>query len=417
MIGSSAKERDQSDPLKHFRSQFVIDDPGLIYLDGNSLGRMPKQAAARAQQVVEEQWGEGLVRSWSDWYHMPERIGAKIAELIGAQPDEVIVADSTTVNLYKLVLSAAKGRPGRTEIVTDDLNFPSDVYAILSALQGLGPEYRLRTAHSQDHITIQEEQISGLINQNTALFTTSHVSFKSAFMYDMARFTQIAHENGALMLWDLSHAVGAVPIQLNKCNVDIAIGCTYKYLNGGPGSPAFLYVRKDLQQQLQSPIWGWFSQTDPFAFDLIYSAVPKVRKFLVGTPPIVSLALVEPGVEMVLKAGIPALRQKSIAQTEYLIELWEEHLKPLGVTLKSPRNPEQRGSHISFGHPEALRIDKALIEHAKVVLDFRSPDNIRFGVCPLYTTFAELEEAVQRFKRVMEEKVYEKYSREAPVVT
>ena len=236
-------------------------------------------------------------------------------------------------------------------------------------------------------------------------------------MYDMERITALAQEKGSLVLWDLSHAVGAVPINLNKCNVDLAIGCTYKYLNGGPGSPAFLYVRKDLQQDLQSPIWGWFSQANPFAFDLIYKAVPNVRKFLVGTPPIVSLALIEPGVDMVIEAGIERLREKSVAQTEYLIELWEEHLKPFGISLKSPRDASQRGSHISFGHLDALRIDKALIEEMKVIPDFRSPDNIRFGVTPLYTTFQELEEAVQRFKRVMKDKIYEKYSAEAPVVT
>jgi kynureninase len=236
-------------------------------------------------------------------------------------------------------------------------------------------------------------------------------------MYDMQRVTSLAHECGALVLWDLSHAVGAVPIELNKCNVDLAIGCTYKYLNGGPGAPAFLYVRKDLQPSLQSPIWGWFSQTNPFAFDLTYSAVSKVRKFLVGTPPAISLALIEPGVDMVIEAGIERLREKSIAQTEFLIELWKEHLEPCGVALKSPRNPETRGSHVSFGHPEGLRIDKALIDVMKVIPDFRSPDNIRFGVTPLYTTFEELEEAVMRFKRVMKEGIYENYSAEAPVVT
>lgn len=413
----SAKELDRADPLREFRSRFVVADPDLIYLDGNSLGRMPKAASERAKEVIDEQWGEGLVRSWAEWFELPEKIGAKIAKLIGAQPDEVIVADSTTVNLFKLVMAAMWARKGRTEVVTDDLNFPSDFYAIMGALEVLGPEYRLRTAHTQDQITVPNADIAKLLNEKTALLTTSHVSFKSAFMHDMKSVTAAAHDVGALVLWDLSHAVGAVPVDLNGCKADLAIGCTYKYLNGGPGSPAFLYVRRDLQQELQSPIWGWFSQTNPFAFDLIYSAVPKVRKFLVGTPPVVSLALIEPGVDMVIEAGMDRLREKSVAQTEFLIELWEEHLRPLGVTLKSPRDSAARGSHVSFGHPKALQIDQALIEEMKVVPDFRTPDNIRFGCTPLYTTFEELEEAVLRFKRVVESGIYEKYANRVPAVT
>jgi kynureninase len=233
----------------------------------------------------------------------------------------------------------------------------------------------------------------------------------------MKAVTADAHEKGALMLWDLSHSVGVLPIQLNECGVDFAIGCTYKYLNGGPGAPAFLYVRKDLQEKLESPIWGWFGQSNPFNFELEYKPRAGIQKFLVGTPPILSLATAEPGIDIVLEAGIENIRNKSIKQTEYLIHLWREHLQPLEVQLKSPLDFAMRGGHVSFGHPEALRIDKCLIERMNVIPDFRAPDNIRFGASPLYNTFSELEESVLRLKQILQDRLYEEYSNERSTVT
>jgi len=310
-----------------------------------------------------------------------------------------------------------QARPGRHAVVTDDLNFPSDLYVLQGALKLAGPAYQLRLVRSEDGLTIADESLQPAIDDDTALVTLTHTAFKSGYVYDMGAITAMAHRAGALMLWDLCHSVGALPIELNKHGVDLAVGCTYKYLNGGPGSPAFLYVRRDLQEQLLNPIWGWFGQKGQFDMQLDYSPAPGLNRFLAGTPTLLSLAAVEPGVELILEAGIERLRAKSVRQTEYLITLWEELLQPLGVTLNSPRDARRRGSHVSLGHPEGLRIDRALIEEMKVIPDFRYPDNIRLGLAPLYTTFAEIHAAVTRFRRVIVERLYEKYPVERPEVT
>jgi kynureninase len=410
----TAAQLDAQDELASFRDRFVIDDPDLIYLDGNSLGRMPKATQALLKNESEEGWGKDLVRGWGKWYGLPERIGAKIAQVIGAEADEVIVSDSTTVNLYKLVFAALQLQPGRMDVVTDDLNFPSDHYAICSAV---GLNGSMNVVMSEDKQTVSPAEIKEALNEQTALLTLSHTSFKSGFVYDMTALTALAHENETPVLWDLSHSVGAVPVDLKNSGADMAVGCTYKYLNGGPGAPAFLYVRRELQDHLDSPIWGWFGQRDAFAFDLAYEPREGIKKFLVGTPPVLSLACIEPGVDLVLEASMDRIRAKSVRQTEFLISLWESRLKPLGVSLNSPRDSRVRGSHVSFGHPEALRIDKALIEEMNVIPDFRAPDNLRFGVSPLYTSFKEIEEGVVRLERVLKEKIYERYDSRKPEVT
>jgi len=413
-----ARELDRQDPLARFRDEFVIDDPDLIYLDGNSLGRLPKRTAMRIRDVIEAEWGKRLIRGWNEgWFTAPQRVGAKVARLLGAQPEEVVVTDSTAVNFFKLAVAALNSRPSRRKIVSDDLNFPSDLYLLQGVAQLAGPEYRLEVMHSPDGMTLSEDAVAMAIDSDTALVTFTHTAFKSGYIYDMTSITEMAHRAGALVLWDLSHSIGAMPIALNACNVDLAVGCTYKYLNGGPGAPAFLYIRSDLQDQLVSPIWGWFSQRAQFDMKLDYEPVPGVRRFFAGTPTILSLAAVEPGVDLLLEAGMDRLRVKSVAQTEYLISLWDAILKPLGVALNSPRDPIRRGSHVSLGHPEGLRIDRALIEEMRVIPDFRYPDNIRFGVAPLYTSFVDIYEAVTRLRRVIEERLYEKYPLERPEVT
>jgi kynureninase len=407
---------DQDDPLARFRDEFVMGDSGLIYLDGNSLGRLPKRTAVRLKEVVEGEWGQRLIRGWGEgWFTAPQRVGAKIAQLIGAQADEVIVTDSTSVNFFKLVMAALEIRPGRRQIVTDDLNFPSDVYLLQGAARLTGA--RLEVVHSADGVTVPIEALAEVIDADTALVSITHTAFKSGYVYDMPAITEMAHRAGALMLWDLCHSVGAMPLALNECGVDLAVGCTYKYLNGGPGAPAFLYVRRDLQERLLSPIWGWFGQKGQFDMKLDYEPGPGLQRFLAGTPTLLSLAAVEPGVDLLLEAGMERLRAKSVAQTEYLIELWEAMLQPLGVTLNSPRDPGQRGSHVSLGHPEGLRIDRALIEEMNVIPDFRYPDHIRFGIAPIYTSFAEIYEAVIRLQRVIADRLYEKYPAERPEVT
>jgi kynureninase len=413
-----ARELDRQDELAAFRDEFVIDDPDLIYLDGNSLGRLPKRAAARMREAVEREWGERLIRGWGEgWFGAPQRIGAKLAQLVGAAPDEVLACDSTSVNFFKLVMAALGARPGRHKIVTDDLNFPSDLYILQGALRLAGPDYRLEVVRSDDGLTIDSGRLAQAIDADTALVTLTHTAFKSGWVYDMRAVTELAQRGGALMLWDLSHSVGAMPLALGESGADLAVGCAYKYLNGGPGAPAFLYVRRELQEQLLSPIWGWFGQKGQFDFELTYAPGPGIQRFLAGTPTVLALAPVEAGIDVTLEAGIERIRAKSIHQTEYLIGLWEALLEPLGVTLNSPRDANVRGSHVSLGHPEGLRIDRALIEELRVIPDFRYPDNIRLGIAPLYTSFAEIHEGIRRLRRVIVERLYEKYPAERPDVT
>ncbi len=406
------------DPLAALRDQFVITDPQLIYLDGNSLGRLPKATADLSRRLVEQAWGDRLVRSWNEgWLELAGRIGGKIAGVLGAEPDEVIVADCTSVCLYKLVVAALRARPGRTRIVTDDLNFPSDHYVLQSAIRGAGEGYRLDVLRSPDGITLPLEQVEQSLGPDVALVTFSHTAFKSAFVHDTAAVNAAAHRAGSLTLWDLSHSVGAVPVALRESGADLAVGCTYKYLNGGPGAPAFLYVRRELQDQLANPIGGWMGQRDAFSFGLEYQPVAGIGRFLTGTPPILSTALIEPGVDLVLEAGIDRIREKSVRQTEWLIRAWEGRLQPLGYSLRSPREAARRGSHVTLGHPEGHRITQALIERHGVIPDFRAPDCIRLGVAPLYTSDQELARAVEALEAVVTGRQFEAYPSTRPGAT
>jgi kynureninase len=446
-----ARELDARDPLRAFRDRFVIADPELVYLDGNSLGRLPRTAVERANECVGREWGERLIGSWNDrWFHLPEQVGGKIARLIGARPDEVIVADSTSVNLFKLAVAALRNRPNCTHIVTDDLNFPSDLYVLQAALDQVNgaanssetgrharsrvsdirPEpallgrgtartgdCALRVLRSGDGWAVPRDEIAAAIDSQTALLALSHTSFKSASVYDMAAVTELAHARGALVLWDLSHSVGAMPIALNEAEVDLAVGCTYKFLNGGPGAPAFLYVRRELQDELMNPIAGWFGQAEPFRFELDYRPSPGIRRFLTGTPPVLSLALIEPGVDLVIEAGIDRIRAKSLGQTEYLVQRYDAWLAELGYTLNSPRDGRSRGSHVALGHPEGLRISRALKQFMNVVPDFRRPDHIRLGVSPLVTTYEELHRAAQALRLVVRDRWYDRISSSEAEVT
>lgn len=412
-----AAELDWQDELAAYRDRFVIEDPNLIYVDGNSLGRMPKAAFEKLSQAALVDWGSRLVRGWNDWIHVPTRLGAKIAQIIGADEDEVIVCDSTSVNLFKLVMSALDYQKSRSEIITDDLNFPSDLYVMQGCARLREPAARITVVPSQDQIHADVVAIADAIGSQTALTSITHVAFKSGYMHDMKWLTSLAHASGALALWDLSHSVGAVPLNLKEAGADLAVGCTYKYLNGGPGAPAFIYVRRELQEKLLSPIWGWFGERKPFDFRLQYEPARGLNRFFAGTPPILSMVAVETGVDLIVEAGMDLLRKKSLAQTEYLIQLYDALLAPLGVALKTPRDPAVRGSHVSFGHPDGLRIDRALIEQMNVIPDFRAPDNIRFGATSLYTTFAELREGVMRMAKVIREKSYEQFKVEELAVT
>jgi kynureninase len=408
------------DELASFRDQIVIADPDLIYLDGNSLGRLPKRTVEVMRAGVEKQWGERLIRGWNEqWIDKPTEIGAKIAHLIGAMPDEVLVTEATSTNLFKLAVAALRARPKRKCIVSDVFNFPSDLYVFQGVIDLLDRGHQLRLIPSTDRITITPEDIKAAIDRDTSLVGLTHVAFKSAFMYDMAAVTDLAHRAGALTLWDLSHSVGAVPLKLNDWGVELAVGCTYKYLNGGPGSPAFLYVRRDLQKELIPPIWGWFAAKSPFDFELDFIPADDVSRFQVGTPPVLSMLAIEPALELLREAGIPRLRAKSVLQTEYLIALACEWLLPLGFRLGSPRDPARRGSHVSLRHRQAYRISRAMIESrgVRVIPDFRSPDNIRLGIAPLYTTFTDIYRALDRMREIVVEKIYVGYSEDRLTVT
>jgi len=404
-----AQRLDEEDDLASFREAFVIAESDLIYLDGNSLGRLPRRTVDRMRTAVEQEWGHDLIRGWNaGWWEAPARVGEKIALLLGAGPGQVVVSDTTSINLFKLVMVALEMRLGRDRIVSDALNFPSDLYILQGCIRLLGDSHQLHLVPSEDEITVDQKNLFDAIDERTALVTLSHVVFKSGFLYDAEAVTRRAHEVGALVLWDLGHSAGVVPMELDQWDVDFAVGCTYKYLNGGPGAPAFLYMRKDLQEAL-SPIWGWFGQRSPFDFDLQYEPAEGITHFLVSSPPILSALAMESALDVVLEAGIDRIRRKSVRLTSYLVCLVETVLLPLGFALGSPRDPDQRGSHVSIRHREGYRINRVLIEEMGVLPDFRDPDNIRLGVAPLYTSFVEAWEAVDRIRRVVEERRYLRY--------
>ncbi|MEE9465674.1 MAG: kynureninase [Candidatus Neomarinimicrobiota bacterium] len=408
---------DARDPLARFREQFAFDEAGPIYLNGNSLGRQPKAAVDRTIEVL-DQWGSELVRGWSGgWIELTRTLGEKLAPLVGAGRGRVVLSDSTSLNLYKLALAALEMRPERTVILSDELNFPSDLYVLQGCVRQLGGHYELRLVPSTDGITIDQQTIIDAITEETALVCLSHVAYRSAFMYDAAAITAAAHQAGALVLWDLSHSVGVAPIKLDAWDVDFAVGCTYKYLNGGPGSPAFVYARPELAEQALSPVWGWLGHRSPFSFEPAYQPAEGVTRFQAGTPPILALAALEPGLDLTLEAGISAIREKSLALTGHLIDLAERDLAPVGFSVGTPREDDHRGSHVSLRHPEAYRISRALIEEQGVLVDFREPDGLRMGLAPLYNTFAEVEEAVARTHHIVAKEHFKNYSLDRAPVT
>lgn len=413
---------DENDDLKAFRQRFYLPDPNLVYLDGNSLGLMPVKTPLHLQHVLEYEWGQRQIRSWNEgWYNRPSEIASKIARLIGAQEDEVVVADSTSVNLFKLAWAALRYRAEKKTIVSDELNFPSDIYIFQGLQDAFGGQHNLRLAKSADGITVSMGELERCMGSDCALLSLSHVLFKSAFMYEMKAVTRLAHQKGAMVLWDLSHATGAVSVDLNACQADLAVGCTYKYLNGGPGAPAFLYVRKDLQEKLFSPVQGWFGQHKPFDFSLQYDAAPGIKRFMAGTPPVLSLSALDTSLDILGEAGMDRIREKSLRQTRYLIELFEKYLKNLGFELGSPDQDRFRGSHVALRHPEAYRICQALIDPAvgtkTVIPDFRDPDVIRIGIAPLYNTFEEILESVVQMELIVANQLYEKFPVQRNAVT
>jgi kynureninase len=393
-----AEEMDAADPLAGFRDRFVRNDESLIYLDGNSLGPLPVATEIRIAEAVRQDWGAGLVRSWGSWIDLPGRAGDLIGQhLLGAAPGQVAVCDSTTINLYKLACAAVDARPGRNVIVTDDDNFPTDQYVLEGIAEQRGCELRMISSDLAEGVS--EDALRAAVDDRAALVSLSHVAYRGGALADMGRITRIAREAGALMLWDLSHSVGAVPIELDAAGADLAIGCTYKYLNAGPGAPAFLYVRGELQDSLRQPVWGWFGQRDQFAMAPRYDPAPGIGRFLTGTPQIIGTVAVEEGARLLGEAGLDRLRAKGIALTELLIVLADEWLAPHGFTVASPRDSARRGSHVCLHHRDAWQISQALIR-AGIVGDYRTPDRLRLGPAPIITRFTDVWDALAALRRI-----------------
>ncbi len=392
-----AEELDRADALAHYRDDFVIADDDLIYLDGNSLGRLPNASRDRVREVLDDDWGSHLIRSWEDgWIDLPQRTGDLIGTgLLGADPGEVIVGDSTTVSLYKAMSAALDAQPDRHTIVIERDNFPTDRYLAESFAKQRGLKVRWIEEVGSDGVTL--DHVIPLLDEDVAFLTLSHVDYRSSAILDMAALTRAAHEAGALTLWDLCHSVGSIPVDLHRDDADIAVGCTYKYLNGGPGSPAFTYVRRDLQARLSQPIWGWWGRADMFDMDQGYQPYGDMRAWLAGTPSVLSLCAIEPSVEMIMDAGMPAIRSKSKALTALGVQLYDAWLAPRAATLASPRDPDRRGSHLTVTHPNARFVTQQL-PGAGVIPDFRRPDGIRLGMAALTTRFVDVYDGFARLR-------------------
>jgi kynureninase len=396
----TALSQDEADDLAAYRDRFVIDDDDLIYLDGNSLGRLAKASRLRVLEVLDQHWADGLIGSWdAHWLELPTRIGDLIGvELLGSEPGEVILSDTTTVSLYKAVSAALDARPGRRTVVIERDNFPTDRYVVesLAAQRGL----TIRWIGEAGPDGIRRADLEAALDDDVAVTVLSQVDYRSAALVDVGDLTAAAHEGGALTVWDLCHSVGAVPIDVRADNLDLAVGCTYKYLNGGPGAPAFTFVTSDLQPELHQPIWGWWSRREMFDMGQGYDPEPGMPGWLTGTPGILSMAAVEPAVAMVAEAGLTALRAKSVALTTLAVELYDASLAPLGVGLGSSRDSHRRGGHVTVTHPRARTLTSELVARG-VIVDFRRPDGIRLGLAPLTTRYVDVYDAIDRLAALL----------------
>jgi kynureninase len=379
------RQWDERDPFAQVRREFLLN-PEIIYLDGNSLGALTKSSMARTRAIVEDQWGPDLVRSWNvhGWFDLPHRLGAKIAPLIGAAPDEVLVADSTTVNLFKIACAAMMVRGSRHRIITELGNFPADIYV----LQGLA----FLSGGAIEIVAVPRSEIAQRIDESTFLVVLTHVHYKTAELFDLEAITRRAHAMGSRILWDLSHSVGALQTNVGAARADFAVGCTYKYLNGGPGSPAFLYVRRDLQDELRPGLTAWMGHASPFEFTEDYDPAPGMARFRVGTPSMISFASLQGALEVWEGIDIREVRRKSAALSELFIKRVDA-LTGSGLSLASPRDPARRGSHVALTHPQGYELMQALIARG-VIGDFRAPDVVRFSITPLYLGYADVWQAV-----------------------
>jgi kynureninase len=384
---------DSADPLRACRASFALPE-GLIYLDGNSLGALPVDTPAAVAHTLWGEWGDDLIASWNshDWIGLPQRLGNRISPLIGAGEGEVVVCDSTSVNLYKLIVAALTARPGRKTIVTEAGNFPTDIYVAQGAVATMGAGHRINAVAPADLVDA--------LNDDTALLLLTHVHYSSGRMHNMEALTRAAHTAGALILWDLSHSAGAVPVDLTGCDADLAVGCGYKYFNGGPGAPAFLYIAERLQAKLASPLSGWMGHAEPFAFEPDYRPAHGIDRFLCGTPSVLAMTALDRGIALFEAVDNDAVFAKGRALGDHYIALMDARCADVGFTLASPRDAEQRGSHVSYTHDKAWPICRALAAR-KVVGDFRAPDVLRMGFAPLYTSFSDVWRAVDALAAII----------------
>lgn len=396
---------DRQDPLAHVKEQFDLP-PGVLYLDGNSLGVLPKTAAARAAQVITEEWGTGLIRSWNTagWFDLPARLGDKLGSLLGAREGELVVTDTTSLNIFKALAAALRiqqqKHPKRRVILSERDNFPTDLYMIQGMIDLLQQGYEMRLI--DDDLPLDKA-----LDDSVAVMLLSHVNYRSGHMHDMAAVTAQAHACGALAIWDLAHAAGAVPVDLNGANADFAVGCTYKYLNGGPGSPAFIWVAPRHTRDFWQPLSGWWGHSRPFDMAVAYEPAGGIRRYLCGTQPIVSLSMVECGLDVARAAGMDEVRKKSLALSDLFIDLVESRCAGHPLTLVTPRKHADRGSHVSFRHPNGFEVMQALIARG-VIGDYREPEVLRFGLTPLYFGYADVWDAVDILKDVLDTRSWDK---------
>ena len=389
------EKRDQADPLSCLRAKFCLPEE-LIYLDGNSLGALPDQVLKRVSSVIEREWGHDLIRSWTDnhWMELPAILGDKIARLIGARPGEVIACDSTSVNLFKVLSAALSQSTDRNVILSDRANFPTDLYMADGVISTMERDVELRLVSS--------EELEGQIDSSVAVLFLTHVDFRYGARYDMKHITKLAHDVGALVIWDLAHSAGAMPVELNACEVDFAVGCGYKYLNGGPGAPAYVYVAQALQADVRSPLTGWMGPASPFDFSTQYARAAGIRQMLCGSPPILSMVALEVGVDLLLEVDLAEVRRKSIQLTGLFMERVDERCSEHHFTVLTPRDPKYRGSQVALAHPHGSEIIEAMF-HRGVVADFRPPDLLRFGFAPLYTRYTDVWDAVETLHAIVEQ--------------
>ncbi len=395
-----ATDLDAADPLAHHRARFVDADTDLVYFDGNSLGRPLRVTADRLSRFVTDEWGGRLIRGWDEsWMQLPLSVGDDLGRsVLGAAPGQVVVGDSTTVLLYKAMRAAVAARPGRTELVLDRDNFPTDRYVAAGVAEECG--LTLRWIDVDPSAGVTEQQVADAVGEQTALVVLSHVAYRSAWIADAAAITSRAHDVGALVLWDLSHSGGSVPVELDAWQVDLAVGCSYKYLNGGPGSPAWLYAARRHLETLTQPIQGWLGAVDPFLMGPTYTPAEGVRRFQSGTPPILGLVPLRDMLDLLAEVGMDAVREKSVALTSYAVQLADELLAPLGVELASPRDPALRGGHVTLVHP-AMRAVTERLWRRDVLPDYRDPGGLRIGLSPLSTSFAEVEAGMTAVREVL----------------